>query len=346
MQTRWIVASLVMITACSDLTTPMDRADLKQISTGTDHSCAVVESGGIACWGSNDEGQLGVPGGPATRPVISHLAPLRIREIAAGNLASCARTTTNTVLCWGASNGPTAPEGLPALATISASSVGCGTTSGGEAWCWSLPAGRAIHVDGGPYRLVVAGIEQNCAVRVDSLATCWAQGGTTPTLVPGDHHFTALIVGRAHACGLDGDGSVWCWGANNRGQLGDNSVTARPTPVTLFAPGLPDPTFVKLAAGADHTCGILVTGAAYCWGRDDSGQSGNGGPPPTSNNYWSTPVAVSGGHTWSSLSGGANHTCGLTTDAVPYCWGSNTLGQLGTGDRNSSTSPLELAWNF
>ncbi|HEX5727013.1 MAG TPA: hypothetical protein VFX98_16170, partial [Longimicrobiaceae bacterium] len=91
-----------------------------------------------------------------------------------------------------------------------------------------------------------------------------------------------------------------------------------------------------LAVGGYHSCALTTTGAAYCWGANDDGQMGSAASD-------SVPVAVSGGHTWASLTAGRYHTCGVTTGGAAYCWGDNQTGQLGDGGDDDSPTPLPVS---
>ena len=108
--------------------------------------------------------------------------------------------------------------------------------------------------------------------------------------------------------------------------------------------------FRFLSSGGKHTCGITSAGAAHCWGEDLYGELGDGtitrlpscsasGDFPCS----TTPVAVSGGLTFTAVSVGAAHTCGVTTAGVTYCWGLNEHGQLGNGSNAGSGIPVLVA---
>jgi len=94
----------------------------------------------------------------------------------------------------------------------------------------------------------------------------------------------------------------------------------------------------SLVAGANSTCGLTAGGAAYCWGRNDEGQIGDGS---TTNR--SLPVPVGGGLTFASLTMNYLHTCGLTSAGAAYCWGWNVYGQLGDGSSTNRTTPVAVS---
>jgi len=125
----------------------------------------------------------------------------------------------------------------------------------------------------------------------------------------------AVATGTHHTCAVANDGSVWCWGTDQYGQLGDGLAT----PVTRLAAarviGISRATAV--AAGQQHTCALLSTGTAECWGRNDEHQLGDG----TNQALSTTPVAVEGLHHAVALSARGDHTCALLDDATIKCWG-------------------------
>ena len=158
-----------------------------------------------------------------------------------------------------------------------------------------------------------------------------------------------LSAGFGHTCGVTTGGAAYCWGDNTYGELGNGTTTTSATPVAVSG-GL---SFATLsAAGFESTCGVTTTGAAYCWGVNQQGELGNGsitGPQtcvgdgafaPGGYACSLTPVAVSGGLSFATVSAGYLSACGVTTGGAAYCWGDNNYGELGI---DSSTGPQMCA---
>jgi len=182
-----------------------------------------------------------------------------------------------------------------------------------------------------------AGLSFTCGLTVDGAAYCWGKNdsgqlgdGSTvsksfPVPVTGGFTFTALALGGVHACGLTAAGDAYCWGANDYGQLGDGTRVGPVVTPALVAGGL---SFVALTAGVAHTCGLLASGDAYCWGDNEAGQLGLG---TGASWFVGVPTIVAGSLAFEQLSGGWLHTCGITASGAAYCWGRNSLGELGIG---------------
>lgn len=141
-------------------------------------------------------------------------------------------------------------------------------------------------------------------------------------------------IGWYHTCGIKLDDTLWCWGNNNYGTIGDNTYVQRLVPTAVSGGG----TWKMVAAGEQHTCGIKSDDSMWCWGTDNYDQLGNGasGSSPV-------PVAVSGGGTWKWVTSGYQYSCGIKTDDTLHCWGENYYGQLGDNTTTQRAVPTAIS---
>jgi hypothetical protein len=141
--------------------------------------------------------------------------------------------------------------------------------------------------------------------------------------------WATIDPGGTYACGVTTAGAGLCWGNNFYGNLGNgskhNSTNVEQTSRTQISGGHAWAAIEATDGG--YTCGLTTGGAAYCWGTGSNGVLGNG----STTTAQQTPVAVSGGLQFASLSGSEHHICGLTTSGAGHCWGVDSFGQLGSG---------------
>ena len=244
--------------------------------------------------------------------------------VSAGEGFSCALRRDGTAFCWGSNDHGELGTGTRGaslqpvrvstdlkFASISTGSTfACALTTEGAAYCW----GNAGADDEGPG-----------AVRGERIAR------RIPAPVAGGLTFASLSAGAAHACGVTTTWLVYCWGENDRGQLGDGTTTTSDTPVRAAT----EVRFRSVTAGHSHTCGLAIDGRAFCWGaRGEDGADSTTRPRP---------AHVGGALRFTSLGAGSFYTCGVTTTGAGHCWGDNEFGQLGDGTTKSSAAPRAVA---
>ena len=133
-----------------------------------------------------------------------------------------------------------------------------------------------------------------------------------------------VVAGGMHTCLVGADGRAFCWGGNDRGQVGNGGTMRTAVPSIVS----PEVRFGAIAAGLSHSCALARgSGIAWCWGDNDQGQLGDRSIAPHA-----TPVRAADGRAFTAIAVGAAHTCGLEPDGDAWCWGSNVHGQVGGGD--------------
>ncbi len=141
-------------------------------------------------------------------------------------------------------------------------------------------------------------------------------------------------AGGRHTCAVRSDGSLWCWGANFYGQLGQGNKLGSSVPLQIGH----RTDWAEVSAGGMHTCAVRTNGTLWCWGLNYRGQLGSGGRSDATR-----PSKVGEERTWSSVSAGWVHTCATRADGSAWCWGNNSYGQLGDGTRTSRLRPTPVA---
>ena len=228
-----------------------------------------------------------------------------------------------------------AVNGLATFANLSIDKAGTGYTLTASSGTLASATSAPVAIVPGLVFATVSAAQQgysSCGVTTNGAAYCWGAGalgngttGTSSTPVPvvGGLTFSTVSAGAGSACGVTTGGAAYCWGS-----IGYSTTSLSPVAV---AGGL---SFASVSAGASHVCGVTTSGAAYCWGVNDYGELGVDTTPSSTcpnTQFCMTPRAVLGGLTFASVSAGEEATCGVTTAGAAYCWGQNSVGQLGIG---------------
>jgi len=197
---------------------------------------------------------------------------------------------------------------------------------------------------------ITAGVAHTCALTNTGTVLCWGSnefgqlgnGGTTniasPVQVVGlASSAVSIAAGSESTCALTSLGTVWCWGDNSHGQLGNGTFAQSTVPVQVMAStgSAPLTDVARIAAGQSHTCAVTNAGAALCWGDNSKGELGNGTEIVSG-----LPVPVSGLTSGvATIAAGSDFTCAITTDGGAKCWGDGVSGQLGNATLTNSATP-------
>ena len=315
---------------------------LTGISDGTVHSCGLTAAGGVMCWGDNSVGELG--NGTltsSTTPVTVVGLGGVVTKVVAGSYGTCAvLATTGAVQCWGLngygqlgngmttnSSSPVNTQGLSGVIDLQAGAAHyCALTKGGAVECWGENNWGQLGNSTTTY------LPSSVPVVVTGLST----GITTIAVGHGD--IANLGVGAGcHACAINTAGSVQCWGANQLGQLGNNTSTSSTAPgplVGVFPPA------IAITAGQLHTCMLFNNGSVDCWGSNTYGELGAGVADASAHEIPQAVPDFNGNVT--AIASGGIHNCALTKTGATLCWGYNGAGQLGDGTTTNRSTPTPL----
>ena len=315
------------------------RCSLGRLVAGGAHTCALLDTGKVRCWGSDYVWQLGYGSsesiGDNEPPISAGDVNVggRVVQLVAGGGHTCALLDTGKVRCWG--YGVYGQLGHSSTSNI------------------RIPAPAGDVDVGGTVIQLAAGREHTCALLDMGKVRCWGyngygQLGYGNTNNVGDDETPAsagdvdvggkvvqLAAGDGHTCALLDTGKIRCWGYGRLGQLGYGNTDSIGDDEQPYSAGDVDvgATVVQVIAGGRHTCVLLHAGKVRCWGNGDNGRLGYGNTFPVLDAALAGDVDIGG--TAVLLTAGANHTCArLDTDKV-RCWGNGNDGRLGYGNTNN-----------
>jgi alpha-tubulin suppressor-like RCC1 family protein len=236
-------------------------SNVADVSVGRYHACALLKSGAVRCWGQNTFGQLGGGGTRSGPALITPRTIANVTSIAAGAATTCASISTGRVWCWGWGNGgelgigkrisSLVPLRLPSLLNISKvasfQSTTCAIDATSQAWCWG----------GGWFGQLGNGSSGTYV--------------TSPVDLSDLSNVSTISIGQASGCATSSDGSLYCWGSNSQGLIGDGSNQDSASPVQI----LPNVRAYVVSVGEAHAC-VALAASIRCWGNNTYGQLGNG----------------------------------------------------------------------
>ncbi|RYF75594.1 MAG: hypothetical protein EOO39_06690 [Cytophagaceae bacterium] len=313
------------------------------------HSCALAD-GDAYCWGTSTQ----VGSGGVSAGVDGYLVPIPVKKdgvlagkkltsINAGYLHTCAVGNDKRAYCWGNSSSCQLGNNSPCTNVNVNQPVAVATT-----------VGALLTKD---VTQVGAGYAHSCAL-ADGSVFCWGDNaarqlgdGTTsaraaPVAVNASllgSSVTNLSVGYQANCAVS-NGNAYCWGLNNYGQLGQPTTLANSSAPILIQGPLTGKTVTQVAMGAQHACALVSEGDLYCWGLNETGQLGNGSLVNTTTPTLVQKTGPLTGKAFTQVSTNLRTTCALA-DSKPYCWGSNSSGQLGDASTTNKARP-NLVFSF
>jgi alpha-tubulin suppressor-like RCC1 family protein len=247
----------------------------KQVSTGSSHTAAIKTDGTLWAWGQNSSGRLG------DNTTTGRISPVQTvafgtnwKQVSAGNQHTAAIKTDGTLWTWGRNN-------------------------------YGQLGDNYVTDKSSPVQTITFG-------------TNWKQ----------------VSCAYTHTVAIKTDGTLWTWGRNNYGQLGDNSIIGKSSPVQTITFGN---NWKQVSCAYTHTAAIKTDGTLWTWGRNNYGQLGNN----TANNTSSPVQTIAFGTNWKQVSAGNYHTAAIKTDGTLWTWGRNINGQLGDNTIVDKSSPVQ-----
>jgi alpha-tubulin suppressor-like RCC1 family protein len=345
----------------------------QNIACGGQHSLYICSDSTVNAWGWNLFGQLGDDGGNSNVAVDVNLLN-GVTDVSAGVNHSVVLKDDGTVWAWGYNqtgelgNGTNIGSNIPAqvvditdITAISSMYHTLALKNDGTVWAWGyniygeLGNGTAGGSSNVPVQVsgltgitnIACGYYHSLAIKDDNTAWAWGYNGSgelgngsdilfsnVPVQVTGLTDIIALAGGNSFSLAIINDSTVWAWGSNNEGELGNGTNTISKIPVQVS--GLSG--IIAITAGTYHALALKNDGTVWTWGFNMYGQLGNG--TFTDSNI---PVQVNGLTGIVAIAGGYAHSLAMRNDGTCWAWGYNSYGQLGNGADTNSNVPVQVA---
>jgi alpha-tubulin suppressor-like RCC1 family protein len=299
----------------------------KQVTRGIFHAAAIKTDGTLWSWGQGTSGELG------NNAITNRSSPVQTvsvgtnwQQVACGGSFTASIKTDGTLWLWGFNS-----VGELSITAPAARSSPIQVITGGTNW-----------------KQVSTGINHCGAIKTDG--TLWLWGGNSPNGQLGDNTVIAksspvqtisyganwkqVGCGNQFTAAVKTDGTLWLWGFNSSGGLGDNTQVRKSSPVQTIAGGT---NWKQVSCGNGHTACIKTDGTLWLWGNNDNGNLGDN----TAINKSSPVQTVSGGTNWKQVAAGINYTAAIKTDGTLWTWGGNNSGMLGDNTTVRKSSPVQ-----
>jgi alpha-tubulin suppressor-like RCC1 family protein len=284
-------------------------------------------NGGLWGWGYNSPGELGDSTTTSkSSPVQTIAGGNNWKQVYVGDFHTAAIKTDGTLWTWGSNDNG---YGQLGDSTTTNKSSPVQTIAGGTNW-----------------KQVAARNYNTAAIKTDGTLWLWGSNGSgqlgdsTTTnksspvqTIAGGTNWRQVACGDSTIAAIKTDGTLWTWGSNFNGKLGDNTTTSKSSPVQTIAGG----TNWRQVACGGHTAAIKTDGTLWLWGWNTNGQLGD-----STTTSKSSPVqTIAGGTNWRQVASGAYHTAAIKTDGTLWTWGEGIYGQLGDNTSVNKSSPVQ-----
>jgi alpha-tubulin suppressor-like RCC1 family protein len=293
------------------------------VSAGGEHTAAIRSGGSLFAWGFNYHGQVGFQNSPKSWAIVSS------GGAGSNSIFAAAIRSDGALFTWGSGRYGTLGNNYSGYSLRTSNPIQIGTSS----WT-AVSAGTnhvaAIRLGGGLFtwganQLGQLGDSENIGYGGASYS-----GRSSPVQI-GTSSWTAVSAGRNHTAAIRSGGSLFTWGYNGVGQLGNGTTTSRSSPVQIGTSS-----WTAVSAGAGHTAAIRSGGSLFTWGSAAFGALGDGTTTDKS-----SPVQI-GTSSWTAVSAGNAHTAAIRSGGSLFTWGYNYRGQLGDGTTTDKSSPVQI----
>jgi len=301
-------------------------AKVKNYQGDSSFSCAIKSDDTLWCWGANTYGHIG------DGTTVNKSVPKKVsgdgtwKSISVTGFNACGIKVDNTLWCWGRNERGQVGDGTAVNKLVPTQ------VSGGGTW----------------KNVFINRYSGTCGIKLDDTLWCWGNNsigqvgdGTqvhkyVPTQVSGGGTWKNVSAdGFESVCGIKSDDTLWCWGNNSIGQVGDGTFTNKFVPTQVSGGGA----WKNVSTGRTSACGIKSNDTLWCWGANWYGQVGDG---TTVHKY--VPTQVSGGGTWKNVSvNNFEGVCGIKSNDTLWCWGENSYGSVGDGTQVNKLFPTQVS---